>query len=513
MFGALLLALILPSATTADTPATVTIDAAVRQPISPYIYGVNFPNWTRMRVPFTLARMGGNRLTAYNWENNASNAGNDWHNQNDGQMGRTNEPGAAIRAFLEDTQAHGAAALLTIQTIGHVAADKNPPGDVNLTPDYLNVRFVPSYPKKPGGHFVYPPDPTLHAVYEDEQVWWLEKIKSPATPVWYMLDNEPDIWAGTHARLQTTPLRYADLIAINLAYASAIKEVAPGTLVFGPANYGWNGFRTLQGAPDANGRDFLDVYLDAMKAAAAAQGRRLLDVLDIHWYPEARGDGIRITDSAPGDAALAAARIQAPRSLWDPTYVEHSWIANSIGHRPIVLLPAIQGQIARHYPGTKFSISEYNYGGGNEPSGLLAQADVLGLFGRYGLFAACNWGVRGRDAAMLAGFRAFLDYDGQGARFGDTGLAVSGETPAANSVYAALDSAHPNRLTVVVLNKTAAPTPLCLALKNFAPKTARAFTRADGAYDQPQASAPTVADGNVRLTLPPLSVTTVQIDE
>jgi hypothetical protein len=491
----------------------VTIDAEKTWAISPYIYGANFPDWTRMGVPFTVARMGGNRLTAYNWENNASNAGADWHNQNDNSMGRTDEAGRAVRDFLEGTQSHGAAAIVTIQTIGHVAADKNPPGDVNLTPDYLNTRFVRSYAKKPGGNYTYPPDATDHAVYEDEQVWWLEKVKSAATPVWYMLDNEPDIWASTHARIETTKPGYADIIANNIEYGSAIKDVAPKALVFGPANYGWNGFRTFQGAPDAQGRDFLNVYLDAMKAVEAKAGRRVLDVLDLHWYPEAQGGGVRITENAEGNAALDAARIQAVRSLWDPTYVEESWIANSLGGRPIALLGRIFQQIGEHYPGTKFSISEYNFGGGTHPSGLVAQADALGVFGRYGVFAACNWGISARDTAMLGGFRAYLDYDGRGGKFGSVGLAVSGETPAENSVYASLDAAMGQKLTVVAINKTGTAQALQLAVKHFAVKTARAYTREEGAYDRPVESAAAVSAGGVSLTMPAYSVTTVEVEE
>src|SRR5262249_54020540 len=60
----------------------LTISSAMRpRPISPYIYGSNGPDWTRGGV--TLTRSGGNRLTAYDWENNASNAGSDYMFQND----------------------------------------------------------------------------------------------------------------------------------------------------------------------------------------------------------------------------------------------------------------------------------------------------------------------------------------------------------------------------------------------------------------------------------------------
>ena len=65
--------------------------------------------------------------------------------------------------------------------------------------------------------------------------------------------------------------------------------------------------------------------------AELAQGKTLMDVLDLHWYPEARSGtnpnaGTRITENN-NSAAVVAARVQAPRSLWDPTYTETSWIS------------------------------------------------------------------------------------------------------------------------------------------------------------------------------------------
>ena len=49
--------------------------------ISPYIYGVNYDfleNEGTIPSVATACRLGGNRFTGYNWENNASNAGKDW---------------------------------------------------------------------------------------------------------------------------------------------------------------------------------------------------------------------------------------------------------------------------------------------------------------------------------------------------------------------------------------------------------------------------------------------------
>ena len=51
-------------------------------PISRFIYGVN-ESLDGNYSAGTATRLGGNRWTAYNWENNASNAGSDWYFQND----------------------------------------------------------------------------------------------------------------------------------------------------------------------------------------------------------------------------------------------------------------------------------------------------------------------------------------------------------------------------------------------------------------------------------------------
>ena len=120
-------------------PTQILVDATASKPISPYIYGVNHPDWLKLGIPTTLSRQGGNRMTAYNWETNASNAGSDWHHQNDGYLGESNEPGLAVKNHVVPALKNGAAALVTVPTAGYVAADKKADGDVNQTPNYLQV--------------------------------------------------------------------------------------------------------------------------------------------------------------------------------------------------------------------------------------------------------------------------------------------------------------------------------------------------------------------------------------
>ena len=143
-------------------------------------------------------------------------------------------------------------------------------------------------------------------------------------------------------------------------------------MIFGPVNYGWQGYLRLQNAADHGNRDFLDFYLAAdggggSRPPAVAWStcwtctgiRRRAAVCVANPM-----DGCRVTEDNT-DAGVVAARKQAPRSLWDPGYSENSWIAQSTaGNGPIRLLPRLKDKIAANYPGTRLAITEYNYGAG-----------------------------------------------------------------------------------------------------------------------------------------------------
>src|SRR5690606_13894591 len=183
-------------------------------------------------------------------------------------------------------------------------------------------------------------------------------------------------------------------------------------------------------------------------------GKRLLDVLDFHWYPEAQGSCRIIIDACDQiSEAQAEARIQAPRSLWDNTFTEKSWITSATtGNKPINLLGMVKSSIAARYPGTRMALTEYEYGGHDHWSGGLAQADVLGILGREGLYMATLWSQPGKFTK--ASFRIFRDYNGNGGTFGDLALPVAAGDPAALSVFAALDSKDATKLHIVAINKT-----------------------------------------------------------
>ncbi|MBI2895682.1 MAG: endoglucanase A [Deltaproteobacteria bacterium] len=488
---------------------------AERVPISRYVYGTNHPEWGGAARGLTLSRAGGNRWTAYNWENNASNAGSDWNHQNDGYLGGGDGPGEAVRELVAAAHAASASEIVTVPIVGYVAADKDGDGDVANTPDYLATRFHRSFARK-GSAFSDPPDTGDDVVFQDEFVAWLESEfpgahADPERAIFYSLDNEPDLWSSTHPRIHPDPVGYDELVELNVEYAAAIKDVAPEAVILGPVNYGWAGYVDLQSAPDAGGRDFLDYWLDRMSAAEALAGRRLVDVLDLHWYPEAQGGGVRITGADASDP-VAQARIQAPRSLWDADYIEDSWIAQWSTGGPIALIPRVRGKIEAHYPGTKLGFTEYYYGGGTHISGALAEADVLGIFGREGVFEACLWGGSAdEDRFIYAAFKMYVDYDGAGGAFGSTSVAAHVSDIEIGSAHASTGTGTPGQVVMVLLNKGQSELSAAILVRHTS-----LLARAER-YELTAATAAPVQGGAVGLAarnsllvvLPPLSVTTL----
>jgi len=434
-------------------------------PISRFIYGMNGWDPSVRPANLTLSRSGGNRMTAYNWETNDSNAGADYLNQNDNFLGGGNTPNGAVAPGLEAARNAGAGMIVTVPIIGYVSADHNGGGDVAQTANYLSVRFHQS-PARKGSAFTLTPNTTDAFVYQDEYVNFLDKtypgaFASSTTPLMLSLDNEPDLWQSTHARLRGdgtvgsqagTTATYVEMVQRTIDYADAAKDVNPDALIFGPVNYGWQGMIRFQDAADANNRDFLEFYLAQIAAAESPNGHRLVDVLDVHWYPEAQGGGVRITEENT-TAAVVAARKQAPRSLWDPTYTEDSWITQFSTHGPIRLLPRLQDKITANYPGTRLSLTEYNYGGANHISGAIAQADVLGIFGREGLFAATLWRLASTNDFIYGGFDMFRNYDGANGSFGDTSIRATSSDVANASVYASVNTGVEGRMVIVCINK------------------------------------------------------------
>ncbi|HWS68029.1 MAG TPA: glycoside hydrolase family 44 protein [Steroidobacteraceae bacterium] len=510
---------------------TVTINPAQTHAISPYIYGIN-DGVTGAPTDLTFARRGGNRWTAYNWETNASNAGSDYLYQNDNYLSSSATPAEAVRGFIATNQASGMASLVTVQMQGLVAGDESGAVSTSNPPDLTRFKQVVNQKSSSSGvPFTTSPPTTDAYVYMDEFLWSLD-LKfagqsifglSPTTQhVFAQLDNEPELWNSTHLEVQgPNPITSDAYIAKTIGLAKALKDQFPDLMIFGPVHFGFGGIYNWQGelsATPTGSNWFPDKYLPAIKTASAAYGKPLVDVYDFHWYSEAKdGSGNRITTltSATLTDVQVQAIVQSPRSLWDTTYTESSWITGALGG-PIYILGRLQSRIAAENPGMRLSITEYNNGGSQHIAGTIAQADNLGIFGAQGLFAANLWPLNSDEPYILAGFRAFRDFDGVHSSFGDTSVQATSGNSQNVAVYASTDSTKPGRVIFVVINRSTSDQVTTIDGQPLS-GTAHLYqmtatTAANQSPIQPVAVGTlTPAGSKLTLTLPPLSVTTIDV--
>lgn len=519
----------------ATVDVTVTVNPSHRHPISPYIYGINNASGIDGSPgTFTLDRRGGNRLTAYNWETNASNAGHDWLYQNDNGSNKGGEPpGDAALSSIETDQKNGMASVMTVQMQGLVAGDTKGPVNVTNPPDKSRFKKV-FYEKKivTDEPFTVTPSASDDYVFMDEYVWAVDqKFKGqnifgakPATqPVFISLDNEPELWNSTHLEVQGKTAVAADgYIARTISLSTALKKQFPEAVIFGPVHYGFMGIYSWNGElhPSPSGDNwFADKYFGALKKAATAFGKPLVDVYDFHWYPEATDDaGTRIVSlmSPTLKPDQVQAIVQSPRSLWDRTYKEKSWITNNVLGEPLDILHRLQSRINSENPGMKLAITEYDNGGGQHIAGTIAQADNLGVFGVYSLFAANLWLMTQKEPYTLAGFRAYRNFDGAGHHFGDTSIGTNSSDVGKVTVYLSTDSRRPGRVVMVAINRATSDEVTAITGQPIS-GTAHLFrmsatTAATQSTIQPVAAGDMPVSGaSLTLTLPALSVTTVDI--
>jgi fibronectin type 3 domain-containing protein len=514
---------------------TITVDPTKTHLISPYIYGINFYD-SSDGVGITFDRDGGNRWTAYNWETNASNAGSDYLYENDDYLSSSNVPAEAVRSFIAGDQSNDQASLITVQLQGLVAGDESGPVSVANPPDLSRFKtVVDAKSSVTSTPFTITPPSTDANVYMDEFVWALDQKfsgmdifgASATHPTFINLDNEPELWNTTHLEVQgATPINSDDYITKTIALTNALKNQFPQMLIFGPVHYGFEGIYSWQGELNAtpNGANwFPDKYLPAIKAASAAYGKPLVDVYDFHWYVEEYdSSGTRTIDM--NGATLTDAQVQlivqSPRALWDPTFTDsgnsNPWIYETLGNTPINILGRLQAKIAAENPGMRVAITEYENGGGGHIAGTIAQADNLGIFANENLFAASFWPPYGTYTYTVGGFRAYRDFDGSGANFGDTSLSAASSNVANVLVYASTDSTTPGRTVFVALNKSTSAQVVAIngaTLSGTAHLYQITATSAAGQSTIAPVSAGTqaVSGSSLTVTLPALSVTTIDV--
>jgi hypothetical protein len=478
-----------------DTPGfgpALSVDAAADQhPISPYIYGMNIASEAiAADLHLPVRRWGGNSTTRYNWQLDVHNTGSDWYFQNipeDNPHPELLPSGSATDRFVEQDRRTGTQTILTAPLVGWTPKRRLPshPYDCGFkVSNYGAQDSVDPWDADCGngernGSLLTGNDPhdTSIEITSTFVISWIQHLVSRygtaanGGVMFYDLDNEPMLWNSTHRDVHPDPTTYDEMRDRTWAYASAIKSADPTAKTLGPVVWGWCAYfySAADGCSSGADRqahgnmDFVEWYLGQMKNYQATHGVRILDDVDVHYYPQANGVAL----SPAGSPAVQALRLRSTRSLWDPAYTDESWI-----NRPVYLIPRMKQWVANNYPGTRLAITEYNWGALDHINGALAQADVLGLFGREGLDLATLWAPpESANAPGIFAFRLYLDYDGQGSAFGETSVHAASADQDKLAIYAARRS-RDGALTLVTINKTGQALTSTVTLTNSQPAAA-----------------------------------------
>lgn len=298
------------------SPVDVFVDrGADRHGVSPEIFGVCAGPGDTLAQSWPVVRWGGNSTTRYNWQIDTHNTAMDWFYMNipDGD-GVTN----SVDAFIDDIRAHGGQPLITLSTIGwtpklrrkdwgfsiskygaqqsnECSASGNPPW---CTADAGNGVLA-------AGGNVTGNDPldTSFAITPSFETSWMAHIASRVGTAgaggvkYFALDNEPALWSSTHRDVHPAKLGYTELWNRTVSYGSAARTQDPNAKLFGPVEWGWCSYfwSDADGCGNNAGPDYvsngplLEWYLRSAKSWQGANGKRLLDYLDIHYYPQNNG--------------------------------------------------------------------------------------------------------------------------------------------------------------------------------------------------------------------------------
>ena len=529
------------------TGAQVTIDVlANRHMISPYIYGGAYPEDapTVTDSGLSLVRWGGNATSQYNWKTQTSNSANDWYFSD---YTYTELGDSDTVKFVQDAKAAGTNPLMTMVMLDWVSRGdpakntgngqlysfsvakygaqckvrpdnsdagngQKPDCSSNATGNDFNDAHVPIFDDSSTSCPSSALDP---CVYRKD---WATALAAAfgSAPHFYDMDNEIDIWGGTHHDVHPNPSAYDEMRDTYLRVARGLKTWDPAAIRLGPVSccwwFYWNGADSNDKGKHA-GVDFLPWWLNEVYWQDQIAGTRSLDRFDIHAYP----DGPDTTSYTQAQKQALAVSIY--RDYWDPTFTSPSGTINQIYTTQIQPNHAIPFRIPRMraiansiYPGTPLAITEWSaeFAGASDFSSALGDVDAYGILGRERVSLASRWGAPDPANANYQALKLYTNYDG--AHHGFAPISVS-DTNTGNpnlfSSYAAINSTG-TTMTIMIINKdpqTVAQ--VSFNLNGFTANSVTSYTLASTAPNTITASS--ASSWSPQVTMAPYSATLLVI--
>lgn len=277
--------------------------------ISPAIFGrnnslpkdnpqaLNASDYVRLResgVQF-LREGGGNNATKYNWRNRLSSHP-DWYNNVYSESWDL-----AVKTLI-DSLPSSINGMWSFQLIGKAASNTN-----NNFNDYaynkstywqgVNQNLAGGgVPNTSGGNkAAVEGNPNLYL-----QNWtadsttgildyWFNNLKVPKQRVTYWnMDNEVEIWNGTHDDIISASYPAETFMQSYFAVAKKARAKFPDIKLVGPVTaneYQWYNWMNKITGTDGKNYAWLEFFIKRCAEEQKATGIKLLDVLDIHFYP------------------------------------------------------------------------------------------------------------------------------------------------------------------------------------------------------------------------------------
>lgn len=388
---------------------TVTVNAmSNKKAVSPYIYGAN--NWFDKPAQFykdaglRLARTnGGNNATKYNWRKKISSHP-DWYNNvyaNDwdamSKKAAANNPNMQV--------------MWAFQLLGRVAS--------NTSHNFNDWAYNQSQYWKgvgqnlAGGGTPNTADPEGKALVEGDINLYTQEWPADSTVeilnhwfgpkgiglnknqfLYWNMDNECDVWNGTHDDVMPKLLPAAEFMDRFIAVAKKARALFPGIKICGPVTTSeWQWFKWGDESIRIDGKyySWLEYFIKRCADEEKASGVRVIDVVDLHNYPWAKNGDV--------DA------LQLHRMYFDTNYdypganglhtLNGGWDTNL---NKEYIFKRINDWLTKYFGanhGITLSISEWASSGSNPNVCSVAYGSVLGTFANNGveLFTPWSWDI------------------------------------------------------------------------------------------------------------------------
>ncbi|OYU67567.1 MAG: glycoside hydrolase family 44 [Cytophagaceae bacterium BCCC1] len=278
--------------------------------VSPYIFGRNNsfsstnPNSTLSSEDFTRIKdagvqffreSGGNNSTKYNWRKKLSSHP-DWYNNvyvNDwDKTAKSLQKNFPNAQGMWSFQLIGKAAKTSTANFNDYGYNKsqwwegvnqNLAGNGELNPTGNKA-------KKEGDANLYLEDWPADSTVGILKHWFGQNgigLDKEKVQYWSM-DNEPEIWNGTHDDVVNNQFTAEELIQSYIKVAKKARAAYPAIKLCGPVTANeWQWYNWSNGPIEYNGKKYpwIEYFLLRIAEEESKSGVRLLDVIDIHFYP------------------------------------------------------------------------------------------------------------------------------------------------------------------------------------------------------------------------------------